>query len=173
MMSAVDSAVRARSRRREEKSENPMWSDNLRLRICAIFVMALALVGAAANAGAQVTVEVSHTGDDVLGQRLAFELREQIRSSSGFTLVQNEGGYQIAIITLAVADGSDGPNRMAASVSYLWKDPNTRGGMWLFLTSTVHIIGGSRIKESATGILATLDGEVETIKKAFSRLPKK
>jgi hypothetical protein len=94
-----------------------MWSDILRLRSRAILVAALALVVFASTASAQVTVEVAHTGNDDLGQRLAFELREQIRSSSGFTLVQNEGGYQIAIVTLSIADGSDGPNRMAASIT--------------------------------------------------------
>ena len=50
---------------------------------------------------AKTSVSVIHSGEDTVGQRLAFALREVIRSSSGYQLISGpKATYRIGLVTL-------------------------------------------------------------------------
>ena len=50
---------------------------------------------------AKISVAVNHSGEDTVGQKLAFALRETIRSSSGYQLISGpKATYRISLVTL-------------------------------------------------------------------------
>jgi hypothetical protein len=120
-------------------------------------------------------VSVAHSGEDIVGQRLAFSLREALRSSSGYKLVDgSEAVFRVNLITI---DPERNPSAAgtwtAASVTFLMTNyipyQNNNPQTWypIYLTSLVVTAGTQRVDEQAKGILASLDAAVEEYKKAM------
>jgi hypothetical protein len=55
---------------------------------CLIVCM-LGSIAAAAQDANKISVAVKHSGNDSVGERLAFSLKEKIRSSKGYALVSD------------------------------------------------------------------------------------
>ncbi len=122
----------------------------------------------------KLSLSVEHSGQDSVGQRLAFALREAIRQSAGYRLVPVSGSlFRIDLVTLD-PDRSSG-NWTAAAITYSMRndlpldktDPQT----WypIYLSTKVIISGSSRVDEQAKSILAGLDQEVEEYRKALQK----
>lgn len=139
-------------------------------------VLALAFVTASAQDD-KVAVSVAHSGEDNIGKRLAFSLREAIRSSSGYKLVdQRDSGMTVKLITLdPERSAASSGNWTVASVTIVMRNflPFERGNpqTWypIYMTSVVMTIGGQRTDEQAKSILATLDDALEEFRAAASR----
>ena len=140
-------------------------------------VWALMLVLASSIAFAQdskIGVSISHSGEDSIGKRLAFSLREAVRSSSGYQLVSpEESGLEVRLVTL---DPERSPqasgNWTVASVTIVMANflPYEKGNpqTWypIYMTSVVMTVGGQRTEEKAKSILATLDDALEKYRSA-------
>jgi hypothetical protein len=76
------------------------------------------LPSALAQSTTKIPVSVNHSGDDNVGQRYAFELREVIRGSHSMRLISdNEADPRIAISVVTIDGNSRSPgNSMAAIV---------------------------------------------------------
>ena len=73
------------------------------IRIFAVlaFFASAAVFNPAIAQEAKISVSVSHSGEDTVGQRLAFALREAIRSSGGYQLISGpKATYRISLVTL-------------------------------------------------------------------------
>jgi hypothetical protein len=143
-----------------------------------ILAIAIALLSALASAQEnKVLVSVSHSGDDNIGKRLAFSVREAVRSSSGYKLVgQDDSGLEIKLITL---DPERSPqntgNWTVASVTIVMTNflPYEKGNpqTWyqIYMTSVVMTVGGQRTDEQAKSIVATLDDALDKYRSAAAR----
>ena len=69
------------------------------LTLCALAVFA-ALFQPVLAQDLKISVSVLHTGDDDIGSRLAFAVREAIRASSGYRLATHNALLRISMVTL-------------------------------------------------------------------------
>lgn len=135
--------------------------------ILSMFVAAAPLQSFAQDS--KLPVAVDHSGDDNIGQRLAFSLREVIRGSSGYRLAS--GREALVFISLVTIDPERSPSASgiwtAAAVAYTMRndlplDPNDPQTWYpIFLSASVVIAGMSRVEDQARGILAGLDAQLE------------
>ena len=144
----------------------------LRTLIICCTLYAAAFTSPAWSQVEKLTVSVSHSGDDSVGSRLAFAVREAIRSSSGYQLVSEKSTLQIEVVTLDPNRGErNSGNQTVSSVTYTMRNflPYEKGNpqTWLpiFLSVWIGLAGANRVDEQAKSILAALDREVESYKR--------
>ncbi|WP_140637449.1 hypothetical protein [Methylibium rhizosphaerae] len=140
--------------------------------LCALALLLASTVALAQDA--KIRVSVTHSGEDAVGKRLAFSLREAVRSSSGYQLVgPEESGLEVKLITL---DPETSPRSssvwtvasativMTNFLPYEKRNPQT----WypIYMTSVVMTVGANRTDEQAKSILATLDDSLEKFRAA-------
>ena len=118
--------------------------------ICAI---ALAILVCPTAFAFDMPVEVSHTGDDLVGKRLVYFLKDGIQKSSSLRLTsENEPRVQIRIIS--IEDGNLDPGISSVySVSWLLND--TVALMPYYLASNVGYCGSDRAKYCAESLVVT------------------
>jgi hypothetical protein len=98
-------------------------------------------------------VGVYHEGKDMIGQRLAYAVRERIRRSAGHSLQSSGSRYEILMVSIDV-DPNVRNVASAVSVTYVWTGPS---GPSLYMSATVITVGRQRIDEMAESIVADLD----------------
>lgn len=145
-------------------------------RLAAILILLTGLLGLTYQAVAQeakLPVAVEHSGDDSIGQRLAFAVREAVRSSSGYRLTQGRDALlTITLVTIEPErDRSSTGYWTAAAVAFTMRndlpldqsDPQT----WypIYLSTNVVLAGANRVEGQAKGILASLDRLVDDYRK--------
>lgn len=136
-----------------------------------IVVLSLTLLGLSlcpAPAAAQdnaIGISVDHTGEDAVGSRLAFAVREAVRASQAYRLETEENAlFEISLITL---DPDDENTHTACAIVYTMKNilPYEEGNpqTWLpiFIGSYLQITGSNRVEEQAKSIIARFDAQVE------------
>ncbi len=143
----------------------------LRFAISMVVALLLATPTVASAQEQRALVSVSHAGEDSVGQRLAFALREAIRSSAGYRLVDyKEALFRVSLVTLD-PDRSLSGNKTAAAVTYTvrntlpFKDSNPQTWYPIYLTTSIVIAGADRTEDQARGILASLDANIEDYKR--------
>jgi hypothetical protein len=101
---------------------------------------------------AKLTVFVEHNGSDSMGARLAFQVREMIRNSQGYTLADSEEstGSTIMLIT------RDVPCNQPEGLSAFYWTLKTNTGVFA-TTSAIGLVSEGSIKRSAEGVLAMVD----------------
>jgi hypothetical protein len=121
---------------------------------------------------AKVPVNVEESGNDSVGQRLAFAVREKIRASAGYKLVEHaDSRVTISIVSLDPehSEGSPGLST-AASIAFTmtnlnsFQRTNPQTYYPIFLTHLVMVVGSARVNEQAESILAALDKTLEDYK---------
>lgn len=138
-------------------------------RILALFLLTLTLT---THAQQKLTVMVTHSGDDSVGQRLAFAVREAIRGSNGYELLTGPlATFRIQIVTLDPDKNraSSGLQTVAA-ITYTMRNTNsfieTNPHTWypIYLSSSVMVSGSTRVEEQAKSVLADLEAQIEEFK---------
>ncbi len=122
-----------------------------------LFIAMLALMDASAGraAGDRLKVMVDCVGDDPVGSRFCFALKERIRASQSFLLVNSAATGVIEIHVGSLDDEADkGGNSCAAAIVFTI---HTKDGLELFLDSLVADFGGARVHEEAEQVLAEVD----------------
>lgn len=116
---------------------------------------ATALMCHAAQAQMQMVVEA--TAKDVIGSRLAFAVKERVRTSAGFKLVgtRKDALFRMSLVTL---DDKGGYFTVYSAVFSAWQ-PQT--GTWTYLDNLVGTCGTSRIAECADSLVASADQVAE------------
>lgn len=122
-----------------------------------------AVLGAIAPASAQMTVVLESTAREAVGGRLAFAIKERIRTSAGFRLVGDRADalFRISMVTL---DDKSGYSTVYSVVFAAWQ-PQT--GTWTYLENVVGTCGTSRIAECADGLVADADKTAEEPKQFY------
>lgn len=119
------------------------------------------------NDGKEIFIKVDGQADDTIGKVLIYQVKELIRNSKKFTLVDltadsEEDAFTIQILTLAK---NEKDNFTIYSVTWLQEIPKVPYS--LHLNHVVGFCGSRRVKEVASGIVATTD---ETIEKYLNKI---
>jgi hypothetical protein len=141
----------------------------------ALFILASVGVSeSSAQTRPRAGVCVAQEGEDAVGSRLAYAVREELRKSAGYDVVERSKClYRISLISLDLASGSESQGvRSTVSVVVTMtnllplkaSDPQT----WypIYLTSGVFTVGSSRVDDQAKSVMALLDQAVEDFKAA-------
>ena len=135
-----------------------------------VSLAALLCVAPAAFAQTRAAVEFEHAGNDIVGQRIAYAIREGIRSSRGMELVADFKIPRIRLVLVSVAASSaNSANASALSITYAYDslDMPLQGA---YLTSEVLFCGSDRVSQCADGIVASTDAAIERLRKSSDNL---
>jgi hypothetical protein len=142
------------------------------VRAITVFFITLIWAAAAAAQSASVPVEVSHEGSDAVGKSFAFALRDAIRGSNSFRLVEQEvTHHRVVVHVLSVSDDKNENNASAIAVA-ITVDGSAIPANGLFLTSTVHYVGRTRSSDSGKGLIVVLDQAVTYLRKNWPAVHK-
>lgn len=129
------------------------------------------------NGSAKIAVQISDTGHDELGHRLAFALKEAVRASHGYELVQSRAAFRLSIVTMD-PDGN-GPY-LGSRTAIAWtmavhningfEEGNPQTWYFLELTSGIQIAGKNTLSDAANSLLADLDSAIEDFKRECKRV---
>lgn len=116
----------------------------------------------------QATVRlVSEGNTDAVGNRLAYQIREQFRRSTAFSLSDNPDATGLRVLLLTM--DPDSPSGTRTVYSVVWAVAMTPGDPTpLYLHTKVGIVGANRIEGVAEGIVATTDDLVRSIMSSAS-----
>jgi hypothetical protein len=111
----------------------------------------------------QARVSVGHAGHDPVGDQVAFALREAVRRSEGYTLVESgPADYSVQFVTVAIECGFG--NDVSSAVSVIFFADHGR-----FLTAYVYSVGSKKARGLGESVLASLDEEIADDKRRTSR----
>lgn len=138
----------------------------MRILFTAFILLVTSLCTFAQNE--RLPVELSHTGEDVVGQRLAFEVREAIRGSQGMRLVTRSEADPRIVVSLVTIEGSSG-NRGASTAAAITiaLDGNRYPLAGLYLVTVVQTCGTNRVRECARDIAGDIDSQLEFLKREW------
>jgi hypothetical protein len=125
------------------------------MRGIAFLLLSYFLCTAVWSAEPPIPVKLDVYGDDTAGQRLVYWIKEGLRRSSRFKLVEQQSfGFELSIVTLEIDKDNPGGSTVY-SVSWVWN--NSEQPYPFFLTSEVGLCGSKRIQECAEGLVASTD----------------
>lgn len=150
-------------------------TNKLLSRVACVLILLLATsIGNDANAQAaqkKILISVSHSGEDVVGESMAYAVREELRKSQAFNVAPaKEALFDIQLISLDTDLASKSGASSAIAVTFTManllplnsKDPQT--WLSLHLQSSVVIVGRNRVDQQARSIVASLDAAIEDLK---------
>jgi hypothetical protein len=137
--------------------------DKVLLFLCASLLFLSSQAHAATTA---MPVEIISTGDDAVGQRLIYAVKEKIRSSSSLQLTfnQTKPRIQVYIGTMDLTgNGLESSVATSFSIAIAFKDSNRP--LPLLLDNFPGYCGTSRVNEEADSIVAAISEQVDYILK--------
>ena len=96
---------------------------------CQLLVFGIFLVPFASAGQGRFPISVDHSGEDQVGQRYAFELKEAIRGSQGMNLVQADVMPQIRVVVVTIDDSMQNKGYASAIATTILYD-RYRGAPW-------------------------------------------
>lgn len=114
----------------------------------------------------KVAVTVSHNGQDIVGSKLAYQVKEGIRRSVGLRLAQN---HDLSFVLHLVTRDASSENPGAETVFGYAITYKTPGGGVVFLGPTGEKCGANRVNEVAQMIVADIDKQADILRR---NLPK-
>lgn len=116
-------------------------------------------------------VELSHSGSDEVGNRLAFEIREVLRSTQGLRLVTETEADPRLVIHLVTTDAGTTATGVstAASITIAYEGRLVEINGY-FMTSRVQVCGRSRTQECARDIVASVDTALQRLRRDWPNL---
>ncbi len=141
------------------------------VRVAAGIVLGVAALSPlAAQERVPVLLDTTVSNDDSVGRVLTFELKEAVRGTRSFRLVDDPKAWpylRVAIVTLKTSDVSS-----ALAVTYVYDDP----AMPLdgaFIHSAIHACGRERTTACARSILASIDEAASRLRRSDGTLYRK
>jgi hypothetical protein len=134
------------------------------------FLAGLIMMLLASVSHAQINVSLATTGEDIIGKRLAFEIREGVRRSAAMRLVDSEerAAIRLQLVTLNPSEQSGSQNWTVYSVVYTVANlSNVKSS--LFMNHYVGTCGSSKISACAAGIVAETDEWATAFKANISK----
>lgn len=135
------------------------------IRLCLILIAACLSLGVAAQTQMRVPVVVAHSGQDDVGQRVAYELREGIRASQSMRLAADaEVDARITVHLVSLDDNRQNPGHASSLAAVYAFDANELPHLGYLLTVFVQNCGIQRTQDCARNLLAYLDREIESLR---------
>ena len=130
-------------------------------------ILSVAALLLSTNTAFSAPIYVSHSGDDLVGQRLTYGLREAIAKSAQHRIVYAEKDAAFSIFLVTVKNGDD----PVTSYSAVLTIPQPSGkGLNYYVTSVAGNCGSSRIPSCADNIMAMFDDDITSIIQAIRQL---
>ena len=122
-----------------------------------------------AQAAKRISVAVDHDGYDQVGQSVTFALKEAIRKSEGFLLVDHEPllpAMPRIIVRLVSVDGFAGEKGVSSAIGItIVYDSMLTAGRGIYVTSSVLACGRTQVESCAKNTLPSIDRAVEYLRK--------
>jgi len=119
----------------------------------------------------EIAVEVIGSANDMVGKRLIYQIKEDIRRSSIMRLsITDENRFQLYISTMPKFD--DDPS-IATIYSVIWCITGPEMGMSLYLYSSLGYCGRDVVASSAENIVAQTDELITNVAKIWNDLNSK
>jgi hypothetical protein len=135
-----------------------------RIILFVIVVACLALWPQGILAQTKLVVEVINSGEDSVGSRLAYKVKEDIRRSGGLRLTNiDEQRFRFRLTTM---DAFKGGSSTIYGFTITLKNA---GGLELFVRDGVGICGGTRVDDSAEDLVADIDRETDFLRKPLPK----
>ena len=132
-----------------------------------ILILAVIFLSSA-YAQSKIKIEVTHSGDDNVGNRLVYAIKEQIRKSSFIELdYLDEPKFILGIVSLDLNNEAQGYSSCYGYTLYFYS-PDKLFGDHIF--SGAGYCGTDRVDNAAQGIMANIDNQLDTIKKYLYKL---
>ncbi|WP_051261348.1 hypothetical protein [Desulfovibrio inopinatus] len=113
----------------------------------------------------KIPLFVEHDGSDVVGIRLAYQLKEMINTSSRFNLKLDDGKKIVLAIESAEEFGDRPKLSSVYSVSWLYSSKD--GALKYYLTSDVGIVDRETVTETVEALLTKTDRVANTYSYLF------
>lgn len=115
----------------------------------------------------KIPVAVDHTGDDQVGQQVAFALKEAIRRSQSFRYVDHDRNANTAriVVYLVSLESYVGSRAVSSAISQSFVyDDESIAARGIFLYSGVMECGRDKTESCANAILPDIDRAVERLR---------
>lgn len=144
-------------------------------RALAFLIFLLLPAVALAQAVKKIPVAVQHVGDDQVGQAFAFALKEAIRASQSFQLVDDEprpfSARIVVHLVSASSSGAVGDSSWASAIGQtIVYHRMDMPGAGVFLGTFLNVCGQFRVKFCAESLLPDIDRAVELFRKGWPDL---
>jgi len=138
--------------------------------VLALLIFLLAPSLCLAQAAKKIPVAVTHDGDDQVGQSLAFALKEAIRGSQSFFLVDHDTLPEsprivVRMVSLDLKLSSEQPGLDSAIAIVIVYDSLQTPGNGVYITSTIQLCGRKQVEFCAKRRLPDIDWAVESLRK--------
>lgn len=142
----------------------------MRTRLLLLFVVLVA-PGLCLAQAKRTPVSVRHDGEDQVGRSFAFALKEAIRRSQSFILVENTlTGPRIVVTLLSVESYANQKGVSSAIGTTIVYDSLQTPGNGIWLTSSISHCGSDRVESCAKNELPNIDDAVEYLRKSLPNL---
>jgi hypothetical protein len=113
------------------------------------------------NKGNKIFIQVDGQGEDSVGSVLIYQVKELIRSSKRFTLIDSddESKEKVFIIRILTLDGYENSNSTVYSTNWLIKIKDVP--ICCYLKNVVGVCGSQKVEDVAKEIVATTDETIE------------
>ena len=127
------------------------------------------------QAAKKIPVAVTHDGDDQVGQSIAFALKESIRGSQSFFLVDHDTLTKmprivVRLISLDLSLPSEQPGHDSTIAIVIVYDSLETPGNGVYITSSVQVCGRTQVESCAKGRLPLIDRAVEYLRNSWPSL---
>jgi hypothetical protein len=135
--------------------------------LTSLFALCLLLPSIAIAQSKKIPIAVSHEGDDSIGQAVAFALKEAIRGSQGFVLVETNAKIPKIMIVAESVEALVAPlNGRVSAIAYSIIYYRTKGpGAGIFLGIKVQSCGPEIIESCAKQILPAVDQATDFLRR--------
>ncbi len=117
-----------------------------------------------------LSVEFRHTGDDAVGTRLAYNVREEIRDSKSMNLTYDDDKVRMQLILVTLEPGNSNSYSTVYSATWVWNNPEQP--FPFYITSVVGTCGTSRVSEVAQDLVAQTDKHLNDLRRLFNAVKK-
>lgn len=134
-------------------------------KLLTVFVISfyfLCIPLSSAQEVSKVAIEIEHSGDDIVGARFVYNIKEMIRKSSALKLTySDESRIKMIIITITYDDRHPSTACVYSvtwTLSGTWRHKGNEGVLHpLYLTGVLGTCGSDRVESVAESIVAKTD----------------
>jgi hypothetical protein len=108
---------------------------------------------------AAMVVSVEHTGSDLIGEQLVFQIREKIRESTSMCLSRPDEPSFI-VLSLITIDSDSDKTAYSTTYSATWLLDSASEPFAYYITSQVRYCGANRVEICAMSLVANTDKNI-------------
>jgi hypothetical protein len=143
----------------------------MRLRIALFLVFLLAPGLSLAQPSKRTAVVVTHQGEDQVGRSFAFALKEAIRRSQSFVLVDDNLTGSRIVVRVVSGEGYASQKGVSSAIGVTTVyDRLETPGRGIYIDSSVRNCGSDRVEACAKNELPNIDEAVEYLRKSWPNL---